>query len=89
MVSLYWDNLLAVGAYLLIVLTTCLTTAMLALFNSVIFRRTAHSMVSTYIAMIMLFCLPPAALILATTLRLPAVENDCSVGCHESIFNCF
>ena len=75
MVSLYWDNLLAVGAYLLIVLITCLTTAMLALFNSVIFRRTAHSMVSTYIAMIMLFCLPPAALILATTLRLPAVET--------------
>ena len=75
MVSLYWDNLLAVGAYLLIVLTTCLTTALLALFNSVVFRRTSHSMVSTYIAMIMLFCLPPAALILATTLRLPAVET--------------
>jgi len=80
MVSSYWNNLLAVAAYLTIVLMACLTTAMLALFNSVVFRRTAHSMMSTYIAIIVLFCLPPAALVFATTLNLSGAETTALFG---------
>jgi len=80
MVSAYWNNLLAVAAYLIIVLMACLTTAMLALFNSVIFRRTSHSMMSTYIAIIVLFCVPPAALVFATTLNLSGAETTALFG---------
>ena len=60
MVSLYWTNLLSVVAYLLIVLLTCLTTAMLALFHSVLFRKTAHAMMTTYLVIILLFAAPLA-----------------------------
>lgn len=80
MVSSYWKNLLAVGAYTLIILATCVTTAMLALFNSVIFRRTAHSMMATYIIVIVLFCLPPAALFFATTLSLSWASTVAAFG---------
>jgi ABC-type transport system involved in multi-copper enzyme maturation permease subunit len=60
MVNSYWPNLLAVGAYLLIILLTCLTTAMLALFCSVSFRKTSVSLMSTYFTIIVLFCIPVA-----------------------------
>ena len=80
MVQSYWNNLLAVAAYLLVVLLTCLSTAMLALFNSVIFRKTAHSMMSTYIALIVLFCMPPAALSFFETLNLNGAELVATLG---------
>jgi ABC-type transport system involved in multi-copper enzyme maturation permease subunit len=67
MVSLYWVNLLAVVAYLLIVLVTCVTTAMLALFNSVLFKKTSHAMMTTYLVIIVLFCAPLAANFFAQT----------------------
>jgi ABC-type transport system involved in multi-copper enzyme maturation permease subunit len=67
MVSLYWTNLLAVAAYLVIVLVTCLTTAMLALFSSVLFKKTSHAMMSTYLVIIVLFCAPLAANFFAQT----------------------
>ncbi len=60
MVAFYWKNLLPVGAYLLIVLLTCLTTANLALFHSVIFRKTSHSLMVTYLVIATLFCMPLA-----------------------------
>jgi len=60
MVSSYWTNLLAVIAYLTIILLTCLTTAMLALFSSVLFRKTSVSLMTTYFAIIVLFCVPVA-----------------------------
>jgi len=67
MVSLYWTNLLSVLAYLAIVLLTCLTTAMLALFCSVLFRKTSHAMMTTYMVIIVLFCAPLAANFFAQT----------------------
>ncbi len=67
MVSLYWTNLLAVAAYLAIVLITCLTTAMLALFCSVLFRKTSHAMMTTYLIIIVLFCAPLAVNFFAQT----------------------
>jgi len=67
MVSLYWSNLLSVIAYLMIVLLTCLTTAMLALFHSVLFRKTSHAMMTTYLVIILLFAAPLAVNYFAQT----------------------
>ncbi|WP_254507470.1 ABC transporter permease [Anatilimnocola floriformis] len=60
MVKDYWTNLPAVGAFLSIILLTCLTTAMIALFCSVMFRTTSMSLMTTYIIIIVLFCAPLA-----------------------------
>ena len=60
MVPTYYRNMPTVGAFLGIVLLTCLTTAMVALFCSVVFRKTSHSMMVAYLALILLFCLPLA-----------------------------
>src|SRR5438270_4627809 len=68
MVSVYWSNLLSVLAYLLIVLITCLTTAMIALFCSVLFKKTPQAMMTTYMAIIVLFCAPLAVHYFARTL---------------------
>jgi ABC-type transport system involved in multi-copper enzyme maturation permease subunit len=67
MVQDYWGNLPAVGAYLSIVLLTCLTTAMIALFCSVIFRTTSMSLMTTYLIIILLFCAPLAVNFFAET----------------------
>ena len=67
MVSLYWTNLLAVVAYLAIILITCLTTAMLALFCSVLFKKTASALMTTYLVIMVLFCAPLAANYFAET----------------------
>jgi hypothetical protein len=61
MVSSYWTNLAAVFGYISIVLTTCLTTAVLALFCSVVFRKTSVSLMTSYLVIIVLFCVPLAA----------------------------
>lgn len=61
MVSSYWTNLLAVGGYVGIVLLTCLTTAMVAIFCSVCFRRTGVSLMTAYLLILVLFGVPLAA----------------------------
>ncbi|MGY8769306.1 MAG: ABC transporter permease [Pirellulales bacterium] len=60
MVSFYWDNWLSVIGYLSTVLLTCVSTGMIALFCSVNFRKTAHSLMATYLILIALFCGPLA-----------------------------
>ncbi len=67
MVFTYWSNLPGVAAYVGIVLTTCLSTAMIALFCSVIFRKTSISLMTTYLLIICLFCIPLACSFFATT----------------------
>jgi ABC-type transport system involved in multi-copper enzyme maturation permease subunit len=67
MVSVYWTNLLSVGAYLAIVLITCLTTAMIALFCSVLFKKTAHAMMTGYLVIMLLFAAPLAVKFFADT----------------------
>src|SRR6185503_3188083 len=76
MVSVYWSNLLSVLAYLLIVLITCLTTAMIALFCSVLFKKTSNAMMTTYMVIILLFCAPLAVQYFAETFfpNHPAVQ---------------
>jgi ABC-type transport system involved in multi-copper enzyme maturation permease subunit len=60
MVSYYWTNLAAIAGYLAIVALTCFTTAELALFCSVIFRKTSVSMMTAYALIIVLFTAPVA-----------------------------
>jgi ABC-type transport system involved in multi-copper enzyme maturation permease subunit len=67
MVSVYWTNLLSVIAYLLIVLITCLTTAMIALFCSVLFKKTPQAMMATYLTIVLLFTAPLAIQYFADT----------------------
>jgi ABC-type transport system involved in multi-copper enzyme maturation permease subunit len=74
MVSVYWSNLLSVIAYLLIVLITCLTTAMIALFCSVLFKKTSQAMMTTYLSIVLLFTAPLAIQYFADTF-FPYDEN--------------
>jgi ABC-type transport system involved in multi-copper enzyme maturation permease subunit len=66
MVASYWTNLHCVAAYLAIVVMTCLTTAVLALFTSVVFRKTSISLMTSYLVIILLFCFPLAVDFFAT-----------------------
>lgn len=58
MISFYWGNLLAIGAYLTIFLLTCLTTGLVALFCSVMFQKTSSSLMTTYLIIVLLFLGP-------------------------------
>jgi ABC-type transport system involved in multi-copper enzyme maturation permease subunit len=67
MVSFYWSNLPIVLSYLAIVLVSCLTTAVLALFCSVVFRKTSISLMTTYLVIVILFAMPLALAYFAET----------------------
>jgi len=60
MVSAFWTNFGAVVAWLAIVGVTCLTTAMVALFCSVLARKTSIAQMASYLVIVVLFCAPPA-----------------------------
>lgn len=55
------SNVLVVACYLVIFALTCLTTAMLALFCSTLFRKTTTSLIVTYSIILLLYLLPMAA----------------------------
>ena len=57
----YWNNLPTMGGYFLVVLLTCVTTAMTALFCSTLFTKTSTSLLATYLIIITLFLVPLAA----------------------------
>ena len=61
MVSDYWYNLPTVFAYVVIFVLTCLTTAVLALFCSTVFRKTSTSLMATYVIILLLYLAPLAA----------------------------
>ena len=56
----YWGNVLTMLAFVLIISLACITTATAALFASVIFRKTSVALMSAYLAILLLFALPPA-----------------------------
>lgn len=58
MVMYYWENIVSVLAYALIILFTCATTGILAMFCSVIFRKTSMSLMTAYLLTLILFCGP-------------------------------
>jgi ABC-type transport system involved in multi-copper enzyme maturation permease subunit len=57
----YWYNLPTMAGYFLVVLLTCVTTAMTALFCSTLFTKTATSQLASYLIIITLFLMPLAA----------------------------
>jgi ABC-type transport system involved in multi-copper enzyme maturation permease subunit len=70
MVPTYWSklsNLLSVLAYVAIVALACLTTATVALFCSVMFRKTSSSLMTTYLLIAVLFTAPVAISYFAET----------------------
>jgi ABC-type transport system involved in multi-copper enzyme maturation permease subunit len=58
MVDYYWSNFAAVGAYILIILLTCLTTSQLAMLCSSVFRKTSASLIAVYVVVIVLYGMP-------------------------------
>ncbi|HIQ20530.1 MAG TPA: ABC transporter permease [Planctomycetes bacterium] len=54
----YKDDLVTMGAYLLILLVSALTTVTTAMCCSVLFRRTTVSMLTSYLILLLLFALP-------------------------------
>lgn len=75
MVTKYWSNLSAMAFYLLIVVVSCVTTATLALFCSVLFRKTSVSLMTAYLLVIVLFMGPMAALQFANTFLDPSIRE--------------
>ena len=57
----YWNNLPTMGGYFLIVVLTCITTAITALFCSTIFRKSSTSLMASYLVIVVLFLGPMAA----------------------------
>lgn len=60
LVSQYWTNLPTMGAYMVIMVVSCVTTATMALFCSVIFRKTSISLMTSYLVILVMFMAPPA-----------------------------
>ena len=60
-ISGYWTNIPAVAGYLGVVLVSCLTTAVIGLFCSVLFQKTSISLMTSYLVIVILFCAPLAA----------------------------
>lgn len=58
MVVYYWENIISVLAFTGIILVTCVTTAIVAMFCSVVFRKTSMSLMTSYLMIMVLFCIP-------------------------------
>ena len=56
----YWPDTLTLATYVAIIGLTSLTTTTLAMFASVIFRKTSTSMMTSYLVVILLFAVPVA-----------------------------
>jgi len=56
----FWADTLTMVLYLVIILVTCLTTTTMAMFTSLLCRRTSVSLMTTYMAIILLFAAPIA-----------------------------
>lgn len=57
----YWQNMPTMAGYLAIVLLSCLTTALTALFCSTVFRKTSSSLITTYVVILTIFVVPLSA----------------------------
>lgn len=61
----YWSNLLAVAAFIVIVVLTAVTNSVVSLFFSTVFQKTSVSMMATYSAIIAGFFVPVAVVVIA------------------------
>lgn len=73
----FWENWTTVVGYVAVLLMVCVTTAMIALFCSVLFQKTATSMMAAYLIVVTLFLVPPALMRFAETFfpASPAVQD--------------
>jgi len=63
----FWHNLPTMAGYVLVVALTCLITAVTALFCSTIFQKSATSLISTYLVIVVMFMAPVAMKFFAET----------------------
>ena len=61
----YWHDTATMLGYLAIIIMSCLTTTTLAMFFSVVFRRTPVAMMTSYLVVILLFAAPVAVKLFA------------------------
>lgn len=61
----FWSDTLTILGYLAIILVTSLTTTILAMVSSILFRRTSVSMMTSYLVVMILFALPVAVKLFA------------------------
>ena len=61
----YWNDSLTMLGYLAVILVTSLTTTTLAMFCSVVFRKTSVALMTSYLVVILLFALPIAVKLFA------------------------
>ena len=82
MVPSYWSNWLAILSFFGIVFTVCLIDSVIALFCSVIFRKTSISLMATYLSLLILYVVPVAILSLMSILEFQpeAIENARWIG---------
>ncbi len=67
MVPDYWVNLHVVAAYMAIIALVCVTTATVALFCSVMFRKTSVSLMTAYLVIATMFAVPLAVQLFVQT----------------------
>lgn len=65
--SYYWSNLLASASFFFMILMACATTALVALFCSVIFSKSSTSLMASYTILLLLFAVPIAITVFAKT----------------------
>ena len=90
LVSYYWTCLPSMAAFLCVILLSCLTTSVIALFCSVLFRKTSHSLMTSYLVIIFLFCVPPAIGYFARTFypeQAPVIEAASFSSPFSTAFN--
>jgi ABC-type transport system involved in multi-copper enzyme maturation permease subunit len=79
----YWGDTSTMLWYLAIIVVTSLTTTTLALFCSVIFRKTSVSMMTAYLVLVLLFAAPVAVKVFVDVL-LPASPGAAAVSSSPS-----
>ena len=60
LVPAFWQNLAAVFAFFVTIAMTCVTASLIALTASALFRRTVHAMLTAYLAILVVYVVPPA-----------------------------
>jgi len=73
--SFYWENWLAMLAYLGLIAVACLTTALVAMFCSVQSHKTSQSLMAAYVVLGTLYFAPLAARIFVETFIVDAVDS--------------
>jgi hypothetical protein len=86
LVSQYWNNLAAMAWYVLIIVVTCLTTATVALFCSVIFQKTSVALMTAYLAVVVLFTAPVAAAQFVGRAAVPLDASTLAVSLGDPTF---